>query len=256
MNSSNGNLSLPGTARLPIVVPAAILSFFYLTTLEYVLPLYFSALADVARAAGGVTKADVYTNIYSTLVKYQVTPWIVGPILAGLLSRRYGERRVWAWAQCAMAVIPITLIYLPTPLVIKTMALWSGVTGALMWIGGVLLVQMVAPGRKGLSNGLMMTALGVGSFLGPLSGRAMLYHQELGGFLQQGDGLGLLAGLFSFTELTTMLTVADFLPIFWLLAAVIACLSDSVRCAVPALSARPDLRRSGEDALQRVGAWH
>ena len=68
--------------------------------------------------------------------------------------------------------------------------------------------------------------------------------------------LGLLAGLFSFTELTTMLTVADFLPIFWLLAAVIACLSDSVRCAVPALSAQPDLRRSGEDALQRVGVCH
>ena len=71
MISSNGKLVSPGTARLPIVVPAAILSFFYLTTLEYVLPLYFSALADAARVAGDVAEAGAYTSIYSKLVILQ-----------------------------------------------------------------------------------------------------------------------------------------------------------------------------------------
>jgi hypothetical protein len=83
-----------GTARLAIVVPVAVISFFYASILEYSLPLYFGALSSAAEAAGGSYPA----NIWSTLVKYQVTPWIIGPVLAGLLARRYGERFVWSGA--------------------------------------------------------------------------------------------------------------------------------------------------------------
>ena len=42
-----------GTARLWIVIPVALLSFFYEGILEYSLPLYFSALTETAKASGG-----------------------------------------------------------------------------------------------------------------------------------------------------------------------------------------------------------
>ena len=73
-----------GTARLWIVIPVTMLSFFYAQVLEYLLPLYFSALREV--------DPSYPADIYSQLMKYQVTPWFFMPVLAGSLSRRYGER--------------------------------------------------------------------------------------------------------------------------------------------------------------------
>jgi hypothetical protein len=204
-----------GTARLPVVVPVAMLSFFYAAILEYALPLYFGALGEAARAQGGTYPAD----IWSELVKYQQTPWIIGPLLAGLLARRYGERIVWSGAQLGMVVIPVMLAIHPQPTAIKIVALWYGLTGALMWIGGVSLAQMVPAGKKGLSNALMMTSIGVGSMLGPLASRAMLYRQELGIPLIEGDWSGLvLKKLLTLAPTASRPQVADFLPIFWLLA--------------------------------------
>ena len=203
-----------GTARLAIVVPVAVISFFYVSTLEYSLPLYFGALGAAAEAAGGSFPAD----IWSKLVKYQVTLWIVGPILAGLLARRYGERLVWCGALLGKVFVPLTLALWPEPNVIMVLALWQGFTGALMWIAGVSLVQMVRPEKKGLSNGLMMASLGLGSILGPVVGRCLLYRRELGEHLVAGDWSGVGMKLFSFQPATTTPQVADFLPIFWLLA--------------------------------------
>jgi MFS family permease len=211
---ADGASAQAGTARLMVVVPVVLVSFLYTGMLDYALPLFFGALSEDARAKGGFYPAD----IFSQAIKYQVTPWIVGPVLAGLLARRYGERAVWSGAQIGMVLVPAALALSPSSAVVKLIALWSGITGALMWIGGVSLVQMVPDHRKGLSNGWMMASLGVGSLLGPIGGRAMLYHEELGGFLRQHDGLGFLGGLFSFTPLQTRLVVGDFLPVFWCLA--------------------------------------
>ncbi len=108
-----------GTARLWIVVPVTMLSFFYATILEYMLPLYFGALRTAAEAGGGSYPADIYPQ----LMKYQVTPWVFMPIVAGLLARRYGERRVWCFSQVAMTVIPFTLIVYPEPIAVKVVAL-------------------------------------------------------------------------------------------------------------------------------------
>lgn len=208
--------ALPGTARLLVVVPAALVSFFYAGILDYSLPLYFGALGEAARAKGDFYPAD----IFSQLIKYQVTPWIVGPFLAGLLARRYGERVVWSGAQIGMVFIPMSLALWPQPDVIKLVALWSGLTGAVMWIGGVSLVQMVPDHRKGLSNAWMMASLGVGSLMGPICGRAMLYRRELASYLGEHDWAGLLAGLLSFTRLETRLVAGDFLSVFWVLSVV------------------------------------
>jgi len=204
-----------GTARLAIVVPTAAISFFYASVLEYSLPLYFGALSKQAEAAGGTYPAD----IWSTLVKYQVTPWIVGPLMAGLLSRRYGERLIWSGALLGKMVVPVLLAVAPQPTVIKLLAFWQGFTGALMWIAGISLVQMVAPHKKGLSNGLMMASLGVGSLLGPVGGRVLLYRGELADVLDDGNWTSFWGKLFSFEPTTTVPVVADFQVIFWLLTA-------------------------------------
>jgi len=201
-----------GTARLWIVIPVTMLSFFYAAVLEYLLPLYFSALREV--------DPSYPADIYSQLMKYQVTPWFFMPVVAGLLARRYGERRVWCFAQIAMAVIPITLILDPQPNMVKIVSFWSGVTSALLWISGVSLIQMVRPEKKGLSNGLMMASLGAGSFLGPLCGRTLLYRQELGTHLPDGDWSGIGQKLLTFQQTTSTPQVVDFVFIFWILVTV------------------------------------
>lgn len=206
---------LAGTARLPVVVPVAVISFFYVSVLDYCLPLYFGALSAAAKATGGSYPAD----IWSKLVKYQVTPWIVGPLLAGLLARRYGERLIWSGALLGKIAVPLLLAVAPRPNVITAVAFWQGFTGAVMWIAGVSLIQMVPPNRKGLSNGLMMASLGVGSVLGPVCGRALLYRNELSSTLPDTGWTGFWAKLFLFEPLSTIPSVADFQIIFWLLTA-------------------------------------
>lgn len=204
-----------GTARLPVVVPVAMISFFYASILEYALPLYFGALSARAELVGDTYPAD----IWSKLVKYQVTPWIVGPLLAGLLARRYGERLIWSGALLGKVLVPLLLIVSPDPLMIKILALWQGFTGALMWIAGISLVQMVVPEKKGISNALMMASLGIGSFFGPIVGRALLYRDELAPIVNRGEWNEHWLKLFSFEPLTTTPKVDDFQIIFWLLTA-------------------------------------
>ncbi len=206
-----------GTARLWVVVPAAVASFVYLSSLEYALPLYFGALRQAAAAQGGTYPID----IWSKLAKYQIVPWIAGPVLAGLLARRYGERLVWCGALLGQAFVPVVLSVRPDPYIIRLLALWQGLTGAVMWVAGVSLIQMVAPGRKGLSNGLMMGSVGVGSAIGQIGARSVLYRVELLDRLHAGDPGGMFSRLFMFSPTTTTPRVADFRIIFWILAVMI-----------------------------------
>ena len=204
-----------GTARLPVIVVVAIISFFYTAILDYLVPLYFGALSEAAAATGDSYPAD----IWSKLVMYRVTPWIIGPTLAGLLARRYGERVVWCGALLGKVVDPFILVLYPDPVAIRLLALWQGCTGSLMWISGISLVQMVSPGRKGLSNGLMMTSLGVGSLLGPVFGRALLNRQELGDLAAGAHWTEVWSRLFAFQPMTGRPVVVDFELVFSLLAA-------------------------------------
>ena len=204
MSTGSAKNSMSGTARLVVAVPVAVASFFYTNILEYSLPLYFDAL-------------QVPNDTWSNLVKYKVAAWIIGSASAGLLSRRYGERWVWSAALLGKVVVILGLIYYPTPLMIIVLSVWQGLTGALMWIAGVSLIQMVPEARKGLSNGLIMVSVGVGAVFGALIGRALIYADELKPFLSQGDLAGIGSRLFNFTTLTSTPVVSDFLMIFWLL---------------------------------------
>ena len=210
MSTDAAKNSLSGTARLAVAVPVAVASFFYTNILEYSLPLYFDAL-------------QVPNDMWSNLVKYKLAAWIIGSALAGLLSRRYGERLVWSASMLGKVVVLLGLIYYPTPLAIILLSIWQGFTGALMWIAGVSFIQMVPDSRKGLSNGLVMVSIGVGAVFGALIGRATIYADELKPLLLQGDLAGIGSRLFNFTTLTSTPMKSDFLMIFWLLMVTSVC---------------------------------
>ena len=134
--------------------------------------------------------------MYATAAIWRVTPWIIGPIMAGLFSRLFGERIVWSLALFGKLAVPLTLATHPHPDVISLMAIWQGFTGALMWIAGLSLVQMVPTDRKGFANGMLMTSMGIGSLMGPICGRVLLYRGEVGELIsggQSGEALHLLA---------------------------------------------------------------
>jgi MFS family permease len=171
----SADASLAGTARLPAVVIVALTSFLFANMLEYTLPLYFNALEGFPR------------DVWSQLVLWQVMPWIVAPFLAGLLARRFGERWVWSAALLGQSLVPIALLIDPAPWIVRPVALWSGLTGSLMWVGGVSLVQVVPQHRKGLANGLMMMSMGVGSTIGPLLGRAVLWREHVAELVSDGN---------------------------------------------------------------------
>lgn len=163
-----------GAARLPVVVLVSLVNMFYAAILEYSLPLYFSSLEGFPK------------SVWADLVAWQVAPWFFAPILAGLLSRRFGERRVWGAAMLGQAVVPALLAAVPQPWIVAPAAFWNGFTGALMWIGGISLAQVVPAHKKGLANGLVMMSLGLGSLVGPLAGRAILWHEQVNDLLQRG----------------------------------------------------------------------
>ena len=248
----------PGTARLGVIVPVAILSFFYLNALEYSLPLYFEARSEIslthhrqslsllnlplyseARSGippgssqdfpedawvpfevenlGGSIRQPFPQDAWAHLVKYKITAWLIGPLAAGLLSRRYGEKVVWGTALAGKVVIPLTLMTHPEANVIAPLAVWQGVTGALMWTAGASMFQMVAPEKKGFSNAWMMVSIALGSLLTPFFARGFIHYPELMGLLGQSDWHEFWARLFTFTEMTATPQLKEFQTMFFFL---------------------------------------
>jgi MFS family permease len=198
-----------GTARLPVVVAVSLINMFYAGILEYSLPLYFELAA--------FPKGE-----WADMAAWQVAAWCFIPLLAGLLSRRYGERRVWGAAMLGQAAVPALLAAVPHPWIVAPAAFWNGFTGGLMWIGGISLAQVVPAHKKGLANGLVMTSLGVGYFAGPLLGRAVLWHEQLRDLADAGAWKDV--GLFLINIITTdsKPSVGAFYLILWGLAGITA----------------------------------
>lgn len=211
--SASRELSPAGTARLWIVAPVVVMAFFYFGFLDYFLPLYFGALEERAKAAGDHFPADMWSKYQC----YLVSVWIICPFLAGLVSRRYGERRVWSFAQLALLPVTLLLLYCPTPLMIPVLAAWIGVGAVLVWVGGISLVQVVHPDRKGLANAIMMVGLATGSLLAPICGRAMLYWRELDVYVRKNNWSDFWLSVLSLREPTIVPGVDDCRSILWLL---------------------------------------
>lgn len=202
-----------GTARLAVIIPAALLSFFYGNILEYALPLYFEARTEVARLAGGEFPLDVWAEV----VKYKVTAWLVGPLAAGLFARRYGERVVWSAALLGKVPVPVILAMHPHPNVMAALAIWQGFTGALMWIAGASMFQMVVPGKKAFSNAWMMMSIGIGSVVGPFVGRGILYRDELKSLIGERDWSEFWSRFLNLHDMQFAPRLVDFESLFWLL---------------------------------------
>src|SRR5690349_5916102 len=105
---------LAGTARLPIVVIVSLVSMFFAELMEYSLPLYFSALKGFPK------------SVWAELMAWLVVPWSFAPLLAGLLARRFGERRVWGAAMLGQAVVPALLVAVPQPSIVPPAAVSYG----------------------------------------------------------------------------------------------------------------------------------
>ena len=162
--------SLEGMARLPVTSTVAFLSFLSQALLHYLLPLYFSA-KGLPRAA------------WETWSFYEIIAWLFTPPLAGILAARVGEKRTWAVGLAGYASVGICVWQLPSnspwtePILSAAGLLW-GIASAMIWVGGISLVQNVPERRRGLSNVLMMTALGGGSIAGPIAGRVLVQWQS------------------------------------------------------------------------------
>ena len=201
------NQDTPGSARLAIVIPATMFGFFYAAMLEYALPLYFSAVSEGGQQA-------YPANAWSVLIKYQILPFVFTPVFAGLLAHRYGERAVWCGALLGKAIIPPILAFEPSFTTFKWLAVWQGLTGALLWISGVSLSQMVPAKKKGLANAMMMMALGFGSIFGSLIGRFLLYQEELVRLLSEQNLREFFYRLFNFSSMVDKPQIADFQNMF------------------------------------------
>jgi MFS family permease len=158
--------SLAGTARLPVVFSVSLACFLCQSLLHYALPLYFPA-KGLPHAA------------WETWSIGEIIAWLVGPPLAGFLGSRWGERRVWTLGLAAYALVALWVVFIPSgsawaDRAVGAAGLWYGFASSLIWVGGISLAQVVPASRRGLSNSLMMTSLGLGSIGGPILGRALV----------------------------------------------------------------------------------
>ena len=64
---------LSGTARLQVVIPVALVSFFYANLLDYALPLYLGAREAAAEAAGSTFPR----GMYAPAAIWRVTPCLL-----------------------------------------------------------------------------------------------------------------------------------------------------------------------------------
>ena len=179
---------LTGTVRLRVTIAVSFLSFFYSAILDYMLPLYFSIGAGFSK------------GLWSSLVVWQFAPWCFTPILAGLLARRYGEKQVWAVALMAQALVPVALCLFHKPWALMLISFCGGISGALMWVSAISLLQVVPLERKGYANGLVMVSLGAGSLLAPLVGRAILWREQVFLLANGNDWSGVAAFLVNLTR--------------------------------------------------------
>src|SRR5262249_4079190 len=120
------------------------------------------------------------------------------------------------------AAVPALFAAIPKPWIVAPAAFWYGSMNALVWIGGISLTQVVPANKKGLANGLVMMSLGLGSFMGPLAGRAILWHDQVCALVREGAWQDVGLFLIDVIKPKSKPSLAGFHFILWGLAGVTA----------------------------------
>lgn len=157
---------LAGTARLGAVAAAALAYYLAIAIASYLMPLLLPARGFPADA-------------WETWGLYGILSWIAGAPLAGALGNRLGERVTWALGSllCAIAALLPLLYDAGGPWAgawLRLNAFTFGLSGALVWVGGISLAQATPPARRGLSNILMLTSVAIGAVAAPALGRLLI----------------------------------------------------------------------------------
>ena len=159
------------------MVAGSLIGFFTQSLMSYLGPLYFPAQ--------GLPK-----DAWETWVFYGIIAWVLGSPLAGALGNHLGERATWALGLLTYIAGVIVVLCLhgqsaATAAGLIAAAVLIGIAGALIWIGSISMTQAVPAERRGLANGLMMAAMGLGATLAPAAGRLLV---GLGSHLWGTDG--------------------------------------------------------------------
>ncbi|MFN0196729.1 MAG: MFS transporter [Planctomycetaceae bacterium] len=157
------------TVRLPVTFAVMLIGFIAQTLQQYLFPLYFTAKGLPADAWESWSYAEVIA-------------WIVGPLFAGRLCHRYGERRIWGLGLLMGTAVVGSVWLIPTDtaqsdpnaqVVLSGLGFLNGMWSSFVWVAGTSLCQAVSIERRGLANSLMLTAMGLGSLAGPSFGRLL-----------------------------------------------------------------------------------
>jgi MFS family permease len=157
-----------GAARLPVVVTAALLCFFFQTVLAYLLPLYFPG-------------RGLPNDAWETWGFYTILTWMIGAPVAGVLGNRVGERVAWVLGVLIYLASVVIILFLygtsfQAQAGLITAAALAGFGSVLIWIGNVSLTQSVPAEKRGQANGLMMAAVGLGATTAPPIGRLLVAY--------------------------------------------------------------------------------
>ena len=202
--------SLAGTPRIAVVFGVSLFNYVSHALIRYSTPLYFNAL-------------EYPEETYESFVFYWLAAFIAGSSFSGLLSSRFGERRVWSGSLLLFASLGLLLIHIPGHWMIPFSGLLYGVSAAGQWVGAMALVQTVNPSKRGRANSLLMIALGAGSFIGAPVGKLLLEWSS--------DGNP---------------APGDFAPLFW--AHVLICVVGAILIAT--VSRHPDSWRTNLSLLK------
>ena len=202
--------SLAGTPRIAVVFGVSLFNYVSHALIRYSTPLYFNAL-------------EYPEETYESFVFYWLAAFIAGSSFSGLLSSRFGERRVWSGSLLLFASLGLLLIHIPGHWMIPFSGLLYGVSAAGQWVGAMALVQTVNPSKRGRANSLLMIALGAGSFIGAPVGKLLLEWSS--------DGNP---------------APGDFAPLFW--AHVLICVVGAILIATVSRHPGPVRRQASEDS--------
>ena len=109
--------------------------------------------------------------LIGSLAAFNGATQVAASVPIGLISDRYGRRRLIAFGSLCFVVAAILLALAPAPLwlLLAQVLLGLGIVSVFA-MGAAMVGDYAAPSERGLAMGLLTTAMGLGFALGPLLG--------------------------------------------------------------------------------------